>query len=91
MGDGLGFRYSTLGRDADARAGVMDARELLGDQPSRWQFYLQVADTDAAVSRALEAGGSLLKPVDETPYGRVASLTDPAGVSFLLMGPSAPL
>jgi predicted enzyme related to lactoylglutathione lyase len=89
MSDDLGFRYSTLGRDEDARAGIMDARELLGDQPSRWQFYLQVDDTNAAVSRAVEAGASLLKPVDETAYGRVASLTDPAGVPFLLMGPSA--
>jgi predicted enzyme related to lactoylglutathione lyase len=91
MGDDLGFRYSTLGRDEGARAGIMDARELLGDQPSRWQFYLQVADTDAAVSRALEAGATLLLPVDDTPYGRVAALTDPAGVPFLLMGPSAQL
>ena len=51
MSDTADFRYTTLGKDQDARAGIMDATAFLGDQPSRWQFYLQVADTDATVGR----------------------------------------
>jgi predicted enzyme related to lactoylglutathione lyase len=87
MSDDPGFRYTTLGKDEDARAGIMDARDLLGDQPSRWQFYLQVADADASVAQAVEAGASVLAPAEDTPYGRLAVLADPAGVPFMLMGP----
>jgi predicted enzyme related to lactoylglutathione lyase len=88
MSDTDEFRYSTLGKDEDARAGIMDATGFLGDQPSRWQFYLQVADTDATVEKALATGASLVQPVDDTPYGRIALLLDPAGVQFSVMGPN---
>jgi predicted enzyme related to lactoylglutathione lyase len=89
MSDSPEFRYSTLGKDEDARAGVMDATGLLGDQPSRWQCYLQVPDTDATVEKALAAGGSLVQSAEDTPYGRLAVLRDPAGVQFSLMGPGS--
>jgi len=88
MSDTPDFRYSTLGEDEHARAGVMDAAGMLGDAASRWQFYLQVADTDATVERAVASGGTLVVPPDDTPYGRLAVLLDPAGVQFCLMGPS---
>ena len=89
MGDTDEFRYSTLGKDDDARAGIMDAAGFLGDQPSRWQPYLMVEDTDAAVAQAVELGGSVDTAPQETPYGRLAVLVDPAGVAFSVMGPSA--
>jgi len=88
MSDTPDFRYTTLGRDEHARAGIMDAAGMLGDAVSRWQFYLQVADTDATVERAVAAGGTLVVPADETPYGRLAVLLDPAGVQFCLLGPA---
>ena len=89
MSDTPELRYTTLGKDEDARAGIMDAPGFLGDQPSRWQFYLQVADTDATVEQALAAGASLVQPAEDTPYGRLALLSDPAGVQFSVMGPSS--
>jgi len=82
------FRYTTLGQDDDARAGIMDASGFLGDQPSRWQFYVQVPDTDATVEQAVASGATLAQPVDDTPYGRIGLLTDPAGVQFHVMGPN---
>ena len=88
MSDTPEFRYTTLGKDEDARAGVMDGTDFLGDQPSRWQFYLQVPDTDATVEQAVAAGGTLVQPVDDSPYGRLALLHDPAGVQFAVMGPN---
>ncbi len=88
MSDTPEFRYTTLGRDEQARAGIMDAAAMLGDQPSRWQCYLQVADTDATVEQAVAAGGTVVVQPDETPYGRLAVLLDPAGVPFCLMGPA---
>lgn len=88
MSDTPDFRYSTLGEDEHARAGIMDAAGMLGDAASRWQFYLQVADTDATVERAVAAGGTLVVPPDDSPYGRLAVLLDPAGVQFCVMGPA---
>ncbi|MCW2792997.1 MAG: Glyoxalase/bleomycin resistance protein/dioxygenase [Nocardioides sp.] len=89
MSDTAEFRYTTLGKDQDARAGIMDATGFLGEDPSRWQFYLQVPDTDATVARAIAAGASVVVPDDDTPYGRVAVLRDPGGVQFNIMGPVA--
>ena len=82
------FRYTTLGQDDDARAGIMDASDFLHGQPSRWQFYVQVPDTDATVEQAVASGAALVQPADDTPYGRIAVLADPAGVQFNVMGPN---
>jgi predicted enzyme related to lactoylglutathione lyase len=89
MSDTPELRYTTLGKDEQARAGIMDAAAMLGEEPSRWQFYVEVADADDTVARATEAGASVVMPPEDTPYGRLAVLTDPAGVRFCLMGASA--
>jgi predicted enzyme related to lactoylglutathione lyase len=89
MSDTPEFRYTTLGRDEQAGAGIMDASGFLGDQPSRWQFYVQVEDTDETVAKAVASGAELQMPVDDTPYGRLALLQDPHGVLFAVMGPNA--
>lgn len=86
MSDTSDFRYTTLGRGDDARAGIMDATGLLGDEPSRWQFYVEVADTDTTAARATELGGSVVRAPEDTPYGRLAVLADPAGVPFCVIG-----
>lgn len=89
MSDTDDFRYTTLGKDDEARAGIMDAASFLGDEPSRWQFYVEVADTDATVARAVELGGSVVHEPHDTPYGRLAVLRDPEGIQFSLMDGSA--
>ena len=88
MSDSPGFRYTTLGKDDGARAGIMDARQLLAGGPSHWQFYLEVPDTDAAIATATELGGSQVIPPDDSPFGRLASIADPSGITFLVMGPA---
>jgi predicted enzyme related to lactoylglutathione lyase len=88
MSDSPEFRYTTLGKDEDALAGIMDASGFLRDRSSHWQFYVQVSDTDAAVQRATAAGANQLGPTDDSPYGRLAPLADPCGVPFMLMGPN---
>jgi predicted enzyme related to lactoylglutathione lyase len=85
MSDTPEFRYTTHGLNDQARAGIMDGSAFLGDQPSRWQFYLEVADTDATVARAEAMGGTVVQPAEDTPYGRVALLKDPEGVPFSVM------
>jgi predicted enzyme related to lactoylglutathione lyase len=50
--------------------------------PSHWLVYFAVADADAAVAAAGANGGSVLAPPFDTPFGRMAGLTDPAGAMF---------
>jgi len=88
MSDSPEFRYTTLGLNEGARAGIMDAAGFLGDLPARWQFYLQVADTDEAVATGVAIGGEVVQVAEDTPYGRTAALIDPSGVRFSVMAPS---
>ena len=83
MGDSPGFRLATLTIDGQPRAGVYDASA--GGEPSKWYIYFGVADTDATVAQALELGGTLTEAAKDTPYGRMASIDDPAGAAFKLV------
>jgi PhnB protein len=48
-------------------------------------FHLRVADADAAVKRAVDAGGTLLRPVENQFYGeRTGMVTDPFGYRWFL-------
>lgn len=55
------------------------------DAPASWRTYFEVADTDAACLRAGELGGRVLRPPTDTPYGRLAQVTDDQGAMFLLI------
>ncbi|CAA9303779.1 MAG: hypothetical protein AVDCRST_MAG61-1172 [uncultured Friedmanniella sp.] len=55
--------------------------------PSHWLVYFATADVDAAVSAAQGAGGTVLAPAFDTPYGRMACLADPDGATFMVMTP----
>jgi uncharacterized glyoxalase superfamily protein PhnB len=70
-------------RNAQIRFGdttIMVSEAIEGREPSRGTFYLYVADADAAMARALAAGGTEEMPVDDRPYGdRQGGVADPAG------------
>lgn len=77
------FRYSTALLDGQEYAGMIDAAAFLpGGVPSSWQVYFTAADTDATVATALELGGQVVQEAEDTPYGRLASLSDPTGALF---------
>ncbi|MGM0931260.1 MAG: VOC family protein [Actinomycetota bacterium] len=85
MSDTDEFRYTTLGSGQNATAGIMDASAWLPEGvPAHWRVYFAVEDTDAAVEKATALGGSVLQPAADTPFGRMATLTDPTGVPFLV-------
>jgi predicted enzyme related to lactoylglutathione lyase len=86
MSDTPEFRYTTLGLNENARAGVMDASGFLSGEPARWQFYVQVADTDETVARAVATGGEVVVAAEDTPYGRIATMEDPSGIRFCVLG-----
>lgn len=52
------------------------------DLPPHWAVYFGVLSADAAVAACEPAGGRVLSPAFETPYGKMASLADPAGAIF---------
>jgi predicted enzyme related to lactoylglutathione lyase len=84
MSDSPELRYTTLGKDEHAVAGIMAA-----DGPSHWSAYLMVADSDATVARAVELGGTTVDAPVDTPYGRLATIADPSGIPIKVMGPTA--
>jgi predicted enzyme related to lactoylglutathione lyase len=82
------FRYTVFDKDDTQYAGIMDAASFLPPGvPSNWQIYLQVPDVDAALAKVTELGGTVLQPAEDSPYGRLAQVTDPSGAPFKLMTP----
>lgn len=83
------FRYTTLKHGESWLAGIMDASGFLPDGiPAHWSVYFGVDDTDAALARTVDLGGSIVMPAEDTPYGRLATATDPTGAQFKLVGPN---
>jgi predicted enzyme related to lactoylglutathione lyase len=82
------FRYATLDLpDGSGHqvAGIMDAAGFLPEGvPSHWITYWEVADVDASYDTVASLGGTQLEEPTDTPYGRMAKVTDPAGAQFKL-------
>jgi predicted enzyme related to lactoylglutathione lyase len=89
-GDTPDFRYTTLGEGDGALAGIMDASSFLPEGvAAQWSIYFGVEDADATLTKVVELGGSIVEPVDDTPYGRLATAADPSGIHFKLRQPPA--
>jgi predicted enzyme related to lactoylglutathione lyase len=70
--------YRRAQKDGQDVAGVMPRME--DGQPCVWATYVSVADAEATVAKAGEAGGqTLVDIVDVMGMGKMAVLTDPAG------------
>ncbi len=73
----------------DWLAGIMDASGFLPDGvPAHWSVYFGVDDTDAALAKIVDLGGSILMAAQDTPYGRLATAADPTGAQFKLVAPN---
>ena len=84
------FRYTGLSGSEQQLAGVMDASGFLPEGvPSHWSVYFGADDTDVAVAKAVSLGGSVVMAAEDTPYGRLATLADPTGALFKLVGRTA--
>jgi uncharacterized protein len=87
VGDSDEFRYTVMRNPSGdgELAGVMDAAGFLPEGvPSHWSVYWEVDDAAATVARVRALGGSVVMDVEQTPYGRLAAVTDPAGAQFKL-------
>ncbi len=87
VGDSDEFRYSTMqdpGSD-EPLAGIMDASSFLPEgTPPYWTVYWEVDDVDASLTTVQVLGGSVVQAAEDTPYGRMATVADPAGAVFRL-------
>lgn len=77
--------YWTLGADGQMSYGVLQMNEQWGDMPPSWMVYFAVEDCDAAVERVRAAGGAVMVPPFDIPYGRISVVSDPTGGVFTLM------
>lgn len=83
LGDSDEFRYSQALVAGDMVAGIMDATAFLPQEAaSHWRVYFGVDDTDAAVAKVIELGGTVVDQPEDSPFGRVAGIADPVGARF---------
>jgi len=67
----------------------MDATAFLPDDvPAHWSVYFGVDDADAALAKIVALGGAVIRPAEDTPYGRLAQAADPTGAHFKLVAGS---
>lgn len=81
-------RYSVVGTGGEPFAGIMDAKGMFEDgHPSFWQVYITTDDSRASVAQAVELGGELVMPVEDTPYGALGCVKDPNGAFIQIATP----
>lgn len=81
-----GFRYSTLkvGPGEVGGIGELDS-SFPAEIPPHWSVYFAAGDTDAAARTVVSLGGRVEREPWDTPYGRMAIVTDSQGAFFNLI------
>ena len=89
MGDSPDMRYTLKMGPDGPEAGIMDAAAtLIEGMPSYWSVYFAVDDADAALAKVTALGGSVLTPVEDTPNGNLATVSDANGALFRIVAPN---
>ncbi|GAA5053616.1 hypothetical protein HNP84_002821 [Thermocatellispora tengchongensis] len=91
IGDGAGFDYTVWslgGRQVAGRMLMSEEWQEQGDIPPHWMTYFAVADCDLAAERARELGGEVHHEPFDSPYGRLAVLSDPSDAIFTIIRPA---
>ncbi|GAA2950460.1 VOC family protein [Streptomyces enissocaesilis] len=87
---GQDFRtWSPAGADPGPDTAI-GGRSVIGDafpaeMPDHFMIYFVVDDCDEAASRTVGLGGRVQAPPFDTPYGRIAVLTDDQGATFAVL------
>ncbi|SDR83633.1 hypothetical protein SAMN04489860_0180 [Paraoerskovia marina] len=92
QGDTDEFRYSVFQPEGgDQHAGIMDASGWLDEKVgAHWSVYFLIDDADETCNRAVELGGGISMAPEDSPYGRMAVLTDPLGAQFKVITAANP-
>jgi hypothetical protein len=90
MSEGETSGYVLMKVGGQPAAGLIEIEPEWGDIPSAWSVVFEVEDCDAAVARAQELGGSVLRPAESIEgVGRFALVADPSGAVFQVLRPPA--
>jgi uncharacterized protein len=76
--------YGTFSGGGDPLGGLGGLMGAPEGTPSHWLVYFGSTDADAAIATLERLGGSVLRPAEDTPYGRMAVVTDPFGAPFAI-------
>lgn len=80
--EGMPMGYATFATDG-AELGAIGGT----DGPSHWAAYFSVPDVDDSVASAVSLGGAVVHAPDDTPFGRLAEITDAQGAGLKLIQP----
>jgi uncharacterized protein len=79
--------FKLAGRDTGAAYTMRKEQRAQGVLP-HWMVYIAVENADQSVSKAAQAGGTVLAPAfDVMEMGRMAIIQDPTGANFSLWQP----
>jgi uncharacterized protein len=82
-----GMEYYVLKHGDQELGGIMQIDPSWGDFHSQWITYFLVANVDETVATVTKHGGKVMGPIDDSPFGRIAALMDPAGAAFKVVEP----
>jgi predicted enzyme related to lactoylglutathione lyase len=82
--------YTEFSVGGAPEGGIMATPKDMPNVPPNWLPYFQVADVDAAATKATSGGGKTLVPPSDIPNtGRFSVLMDPQGAAFAVFKPKA--
>jgi uncharacterized protein len=82
-----GMDYWTLNRGKDQFGGIYNNTKMPAEMPPHWLAYFTVDNTDAAINAVKAGGGKVMGDAMDTPYGRLAVVSDPFGAVFAVVQP----
>lgn len=82
-----GVEYYVLKHGETMLGGIMQIDPSWGDFHPQWITYFSVANVDEAVAIVTQHGGKIMGNIDDSPFGRIAALTDPSGAAFKIVEP----
>ena len=81
-----GFSYATLLLNGHEVGGIGAYPDGTPEgMPAAWSTYFGTADTDSEVAAVTNNGGSVVRPPEDSPYGRLATVADNQGAVFSLI------
>jgi len=83
MGPSEYTEWKVAGRSIGGMIGIDE--NWPAEVPNNWSTYFAVEDTDAAIEKVVELGGSVRMPATDIPIGRFAFVADPDGAVFGLI------
>jgi predicted enzyme related to lactoylglutathione lyase len=89
MGDGNMYTMFSVGDRHTG--GAWDISGVMPDEvPAHWLTWFNVSDADATASKVSELGGRIVQPPQDSPMGKMAIVTDPAGATFGIIASTQP-